>query len=140
MPARPKALVLDTWAVIAFYGEEPAGEDVARIIAEANERGTPIWMSVVNAGEVWYIIARRTSAAEADATIEELRSLGIKFDDAEWKITRQAATFKSKHAMSYADAFAAALALQKNAHLVTGDREFKQVAGPVKIHWLASRP
>lgn len=52
------------------------------------------------------------------------------------KISRQAAVFKSKHKMSYADGFAVALALQKNAHLVTGDREFKQVENELKILWL----
>jgi ribonuclease VapC len=139
MPAKPKALVFDSWAIVAFYEEEPAGAEVAEMIADANEQGAPIWMSVVNAGEVWYIIARRTSAVEADETIDELRALGIKFDDVEWKITRQAAAFKSKHTLSYADAFAAALALQKNAHLVTGDPEFKQVAGQVKIRWLRGK-
>jgi predicted nucleic acid-binding protein len=40
--------------------------------------------------------------------------------------------------MSYADCFAAALAKIKNAELVTGDREFKQLARDVKIHWLHS--
>ena len=140
MPAKPKALVFDSWAIIAFYEDEPAGKQVAEIIAEANERGTPLWMSVVNAGEVWYIIARRTSEAEADATIAELQSLGIQFDSAEWKISRQAALFKSKHTMSYADAFAAALAVQKNAHLVTGDREFKQVEKEVDLLWLEKKP
>jgi len=136
MVAKPKALVLDTWAIIAFYEGEPAGEHVAGLIADANENATPLWMSVVNAGEVWYIIARKTSPAEADTTISELHNFGVQFDDAEWKITRQAAVFKSKHKMSYADAFAAALAVQKNAHLVTGDKEFKQVENEVKILWL----
>lgn len=139
MPAKPKALVLDTWAIIAYYEDEAAGEQVAHLIAEANENATPMWMSVVNAGEVWYVIARRTSSAEADTAIGELHKLGIQFDNAEWKISRQAAVFKSKHKMSYADAFAAALALQKNAHLVTGDKEFQQLEGEVKILWLKER-
>jgi predicted nucleic acid-binding protein len=136
MPAKPKALVFDSWAILAFYEDEPAGKQVAELIAEANERETPLWMSVINAGEVWYIIARRTSEAEADSTIAELQSLGIQFDNAEWRISRQAALFKSKHTMSYADAFAAALALQKNAHLVTGDKEFKNMEGVLKILWI----
>jgi len=140
MPVKQKALVFDSWAIIAFYEEESVGEEVAEIIAEENERGTPMWMSIVNAGEVWYVIARRTSPVEADETIEELRSVGIKFDNVEWEITRQAAVLKSKHTMSYADAFAAALALQKNAHLVTGDPEFKSVEGVVKIRWLRVKP
>jgi hypothetical protein len=33
-------------------------------------------MSVVNAGEVWYIIARRTSEADADRSMRELKQLG----------------------------------------------------------------
>lgn len=136
MASKPKVLVLDTWAIIAYYEDEPAGEHVAHLIAEANDNATPLWMSVINAGEVWYVIARRTSPADADATINELHKLGIQFDNAEWKISRQAAVFKSKHKMSYADAFAAALALQKNAHLVTGDKEFKQVEGDLKILWV----
>ncbi|MBI3194615.1 MAG: type II toxin-antitoxin system VapC family toxin [Ignavibacteriae bacterium] len=136
MPAKPKAYVLDSWAIIAYYEDEPAGEKVANLLVDANEHAIPLWMSVVNAGEVWYTIARRTSSAEADATINELHKLGIQFDNAEWKITRQAAVFKSKHKMSYADAFSAALALQKNAHLITGDKEFKEVEDDVKIHWL----
>ena len=44
--------------------------------------------------------------------------------------------FKSKYKMSYADAIAAALALHRNGHLVTGDREFKHVENDVKIVWL----
>ena len=34
------------------------------------------------------------------------------------------------------DAFAAALARQKKATLFTGDRDFKQVEGEIKIGWL----
>jgi len=134
--AKPRALVLDTWAVIAYFEDEPGGKHVAQLIAEANENATPLWMSVVNAGEVWYVIARKTSVADADAAINDLRKLGIQFDNAEWKISRQAAQFKSKHKMSYADAFAAALALQKNAHLVTGDEEFQPLEGDIKMLWL----
>ena len=139
MATKPRAYVLDTWAVIAYYEDEPASKQVAEIIADANEHGIPLWMSVVNAGEVWYVIAREISPAEADHAIEDLRSLGIQLDNAEWKLSRHAAVFKSKHKMSYADAFAAALAVQKNAHLVTGNKEFKQVESDVKIVWLAHK-
>ena len=38
--------------------------------------------------------------------------------------------------MSYADCFAAALAKINNAELITGDREFKEVEGEVKVVWL----
>jgi predicted nucleic acid-binding protein len=38
--------------------------------------------------------------------------------------------------MSFADCFAAALAKQKKALLLTGDPEFKQVETQVTIDWL----
>jgi len=93
-------------------------------------------MSVVNAGEVWYIIARRTSEADADRSIRELKQLGIEMVDADWDIAHDAGRFKAKHKMSFADCFAAALAKQRKAHLVTGDQEFKQVETDVIINWL----
>jgi predicted nucleic acid-binding protein len=38
--------------------------------------------------------------------------------------------------MSLADAFAAALARETKAELVTGDPEFKPLEKEIKIHWL----
>ena len=51
-------------------------------------------------------------------------------------LTLQAARYKAFHRISYADAFAAALARIRQAHLVTGDREFKHVEREVKITWI----
>ena len=136
MARKPKAIVLDSWSVIAYLEDEPAGQRVADLIAEAHEDGTPIRMTVVNAGEVWYILAREASIADADQSIAELRGLGVEFVEADWKLTRAAASFKAKHKLSYADCFAAALAKEKKADLVTGDPKFKQVEGELKIQWV----
>jgi predicted nucleic acid-binding protein len=131
-----RALVLDTWAVLAFLQDEPAGAQVENLLAVSRQNGETLWMSVVNAGEVWYILARESSSAEADQSILELRRIGIHFVDADWSLTKTAAGIKAAYPMSYADAFAAALALQKDAILVTGDKEFKQVEPKIQIHWL----
>ena len=40
--------------------------------------------------------------------------------------------------MSYADSFAAALAKENRAELLTRDKEFEQVEGEIKIAWLRS--
>src|SRR2546425_11015704 len=136
MPRKPKAIVLDSWAVIAYLEGEAAAEKVADYIADAHENKIPLFISVVNAGEVWYIIARETSVSDADRSITELKQLGIEFVDADWTLAHEAAGFKSKHKMSFADCFAAALAKQKKAHLVTGDKEFKEVEEDISISWL----
>ncbi|MBA3356015.1 MAG: type II toxin-antitoxin system VapC family toxin [Pyrinomonadaceae bacterium] len=136
MPRKPKTIVLDSWAIMSYLQGEPSAEKVADTIADAHEDNVPLLMSVVNAGEVWYIIARRTSEADADRSIRELKQLGIELVDAGWEIAQEAGRFKAKHKMSFADCFAAALAKQRKAHLVTGDQEFKQVEADVIINWL----
>lgn len=136
MAHKPTALVLDTWAVIAYLEDEPAGQQIAELITAAHDESTPIYMSVVNLGEVWYIIAREVSEEEANQSIKELHDLLIVFEDANWSIAQEAARFKSKQRMSYADCYAAALAKLKKADLVTGDKEFKSVEDQVNILWV----
>jgi predicted nucleic acid-binding protein len=136
MARKPRAIVLDSWAIMSYLGGEPSAEKVADIMADAHDEHIPLFMTVVNAGEVWYILAREVSVVEADSSIRQLRQLGISFVDADWDLAHQAAGFKSKHKMSFADCFAAALAKDKKAHLITGDKEFAQVEGEISIAWL----
>ncbi len=136
MRKKPKAIVFDSWAVIAYLEDESAGERVADIIADAHEQNIPLLMTVVNAGEVWYIIAREASVGDADASIKQVREIGVELVDADWELAKSAAYFKSKNKMSFADGFAAALAQKVKAHLATGDREFKQVEREITITWL----
>jgi len=136
MAKKAKAYVLDTWAVIAYLEDEPSGEQVEDLIATAHEEQIPLYMSVINLGEVWYTFAREISEEEANASVKTLRDLRIQFEDADWELTQEAARFKSQHKMSYADAFAAALAKIKKADLVTGDNEFKPLDGEIKISWV----
>ncbi len=136
MARKPKALVFDSWAVLAYLGDEASSQEVADLIAGAHENRTPMYMSCMNAGEVWYILAREISETEADKAVADLARLGIELVDAHWPLTRIAAGFKARHRMSYADCFAAALAKDRKADLVTGDKEFKQVDGEVSIRWL----
>ena len=136
MPRKPKALVLDSWAVLAYLGDEASGQEVADLITSAHENRIPMYMSIINAGEVWYILARKISETQADKAVTDLTNLGIELVNADWLLTRGAGTFKAHHRMSYADCFAAALARGRKCELVTGDKEFKQVEKEVSIRWL----
>ena len=136
MARKPRAVVFDSWAIMAYLEGETSAERVADIMADAHEEDVPLLMSVVNAGEVWYILAREVSVAEADRSLHQLKQLGIKLVDADWDLAHEAAGFKSKHKMSFADCFAAALARQKNANLITGDQEFRQVQKEISLTWL----
>src|SRR2546426_4158230 len=102
MSRKAKAIVVDSWALMAYLEDESAAEQVANIIADAHEDEIPLFMSIVNAGEIWYIIAREASEADANQSIAELRQLRIQFIDADWNLAQGAASFKSKKKMSYA--------------------------------------
>lgn len=136
MPRKSKALVLDSWAALAYLGGEASSQAIADLIASAHDDRIPMYMSTVNAGEVWYILAREITEARADEAVADLTGLGVELIDADWPLTRTAATFKARYKMSYADCFAAALAKDRKSDLVTGDKEFKQVDGEVGIRWL----
>lgn len=128
--------VLDSYALMAFFEDEPGADLVRELILKAEENKVNLLISVVNLGEVWYSIARTNSPEVADQYIGEIRGMAIEILDTDWTLTRQAAAFKSGGNISYADCFAAALAKLKKAELVTGDREFKSLEGEIKIAWI----
>jgi ribonuclease VapC len=136
MSRKPKAYVLDTWTIIAYLQDEPAAEKIVSLIADAHEQEIPLYMSVVNVCEVWYILAHEVSESDANSSVNDLRQLGIHFQDTNWESAQEAARFKVKGKMSLGDCFAAALAKELKADLVTGDADFKQVEGQVRVYWL----
>jgi len=128
--------VLDSYALMAFFEDEPGADFVRGLIHKAVESDTNLLMSVVNLGEVWYSIARTNSPETADQYVHEIKGMGIEIIDADWTLTRQAAAFKVKGNISYGDCFAAALAKLRKAELVTGDKEFKVLQNEIKISWI----
>ena len=128
--------VLDSYALMAFFEDEPGADFVRGLIHKAVESDTNLLISVVNLGEVWYSIAHIDSPETADQYVHEIKGLGIEVVDIDWTLTRQAAAFKASGNISYADCFAAALAKNRKAELVTGDKEFKVLEGEIKISWL----
>ncbi len=132
------AKVLDSWALIAFFEDEPAAEAVEELLARASQDNQSLYLSVVNWGEVYYNTMREVSQQAAEARVAEIAALPIEIIGVseDLKIARQAAIYKATHKISYADAFTAALAKEKKAELVTGDPEFKPLEKELKINWL----
>jgi predicted nucleic acid-binding protein len=130
--------VLDSWALIAFFEDEPAAEAVEKLLALAVAEKHKLLLSVVNWGELYYNTMREVSQEAAEQTVREIAALPIEIvgvrDDLQ--LAKQAAIYKATHKMAYADCFAAALAKERKAELVTGDLEFKSLEKEIKINWL----
>jgi ribonuclease VapC len=131
-----KNLVLDSYALLAFFQNEKGSDAVRELISSAERGDANLSMCVINLGEVWYTVARDHSQDVADRYERIIRGMAIDIVDVDWKLTRQAAEYKENGGMSYADCFAAALAKFRNAELVTGDKEFKMIEGEIQISWL----
>ena len=132
----PAAQVLDSHALLALLRDEPGGEAVAQILERAGARDQPVHMTEVNYAEVQYMIRRKDGEAAWATIAGELKAAPIEFHPADRRLADTAADFKARFKMSLADAFAAALAKEKKAELVTGDPEFKALEKEMKINWL----
>ncbi|HUO17089.1 MAG TPA: type II toxin-antitoxin system VapC family toxin [Verrucomicrobiae bacterium] len=120
--------VLDANAVIAFFeGRQPAAGRVRKLLAEADRSNLPLWMSAVNWGEVYYIEWRRYGEAKAQQAEVNLHRLPIVVIAADLERATRAATLKQRHNLGYADSFAAELAIERAASLVTADPEFSRL-------------
>jgi len=128
--------VLDSYSIIAFLENESGAETVAGMIKEARDKERPLLLSVVNWGEVYYILLREAGREIADKAAQTLDTLPIEVIDADRELTLAAATYKANRKMSYADCYTAALAKTKKADLVTGDKEFKEVEKDIKVIWI----
>lgn len=131
---KSEAYILDAYALLAFLEAEDGGEIVRDLLATPGNR---FYISAVNLGEVYYIVLRERGG-EAAARVEgELKlAPNIRIEAANWERAKMAAKLKARGGISYADCFAAALAMEKNAPLLTGDPEFEQVSDAVQVIWL----
>ncbi len=93
-------------------------------------------MTEVNYAEVGHTIRRKDGDAAWAEAARILEALPIEFHPATRALADFAADFKARFKLSLADAFAAALAKEKKAELVTGDPEFKALEKEIKVTWL----
>jgi predicted nucleic acid-binding protein len=129
--------VLDSWALIALFNEEPAADDVEKLLHAATAGRHTLLMHVINWGEIYYTTMRRGGESAAKSIAADIGQMPISIVElANFEIVRQAAIFKAKKKLSYADCFAAALAKIRRAEFVTGDAEFRTMEGELKIGWL----
>jgi ribonuclease VapC len=95
-------------------------------------------LSVVNLGEVVYIVERERGLPKAQETLARIDELPIDVVSVDRTLTLAAAHLKMDCPIAYADCFAAALSQIKNATLVTGNPEFGKLKPDcnVQIEWL----
>ena len=128
-----KDYVLDANAVLRYFkmGNAGDGDRVLDLFLQAQRNQARLSISVVNLGEVFYILLRNVGEQRAVDYIRVLKH-GVTIVEADVSGTMQAATLKHRYKLGYADSFAAALALATKATLVSADPNFENVGKSLK--------
>jgi predicted nucleic acid-binding protein len=133
--ARRGGFVLDSHALLAYFEGEASGALVRTLIQEAEQRRIRLYVSLINWGEVFYIVRREKGEMAAHEVVARLDILPITLRNVDRRLVQAAAILKAAHPIAYADAFAAATANLLNVPVVTGDPEFRRLQPQTEVLW-----
>lgn len=131
-----KIYVLDASALFVFLQKKPSAPKVGDLFKDALRGRAEVLMSAVNCGEVYGAILREHGPDRATSAIGAIHPLPIQLMDATFQRAMHASDIKFRHKLYYVDSFAAALALEFKATLVTSDSDFRSAGNTISILWL----
>jgi uncharacterized protein len=131
-----KSYVLDANAVLDFVEDNVGAERMEQLIEEAAHRGTPLLMSVLNWGEVFYHVWQQRGEEKARQTMGNLSRLPLDLVPVDLPQVLKAGEIKAVHKIPYVDCIAAGLAELRQAVLVTSDRDFEKLGRRIPILWI----
>jgi predicted nucleic acid-binding protein len=131
-----KSYVFDASALFVFLQRKPGASKVNELLKEAMRGHAQVLMSAVNYGEVYGTILRSHGPEQALTSMHAVNPLPIEVVDVSPQRAFRAADIKVKFKLYYVDSFAAALAIEHKAALVTGDSDFRKLGHNVSLIWL----
>lgn len=131
-----KKIVIDSFAMIAFFEKENGSEAVREVLYDLIQRKLAGFMSVINWGEIYYTVLREQGQKQAGKILDQMKKYPFSIVEADKPLTYEAARLKGLYKIAYADCFAAALSVKLKAPLLTGDPEFKKLTNITTIQWI----
>lgn len=132
-----QSFVLDANALLHFLMNAPGANRVESLVREAHHLNTRLLVSVANLGEVFYASWQKHGEQAARETIATLSLLPIDVVPVDLAQALKAGELKAVHKIPYVDSLAAALAVLRDATLVTSDRDFEKLGRHFRILWIA---
>jgi ribonuclease VapC len=134
--AKSAVYVLDAFAFMAYFENEPGAERVEQILQDARDGKARAFISIINLGEVIYNTERKHGLNKAQDTLALIQDMPIEVLPADDQTVFAAAHIKANHTVSYADAFVIVAAQKLDGIIMTGDPEFQNIAELAQIEWL----
>ena len=114
-------LVFDTYAILTLFRGGPGSENVLRHLRGlATDPAAQGYISALAVGEIYGATLRKKNERAATLVLEDLTSFPLRIADADYETALEAARLRAQNLLTTTDAYTVALALQKEATLVTG--------------------
>lgn len=122
-------LVLDTGIAIAFANSEKdkSLESIEKIFELTKTRRLRVFISSITVSEIYAFFHRRREPKKAVEICALLEEIGVTTINLDKELAKKGGIFKSKYAMSFADAIILATCADLKAYLITYDKEFNPV-------------
>ena len=133
--------VLDSFALLAYLAGEVGMAKVRTALEGAAVGRHRVYLSLINLGEVLYVVERARGRTEALLSLAAVDQLPLHVLPVTRATALAAAHVKARFPLAYADAFAVIAARDHSATIMTGDPEFGPVveAGLITVDWLSRR-
>ena len=128
--------IFDSHALLKFFQKEKGYEKVVHLLEDIRKTGAVKYINAVNLGEIIYSTKKEFGDQKKLEVLANIERLNFTILPIPNSLIFQAAEYKAQYALSYADCFALASAVEHKATLVTGDPEFKKVEHLVGIVWI----
>lgn len=121
--------VFDAYAVLCWMQEEPGSTYIDHLMEEAEKGALEIHISAINVGEIFYRLIKSGNGKDAASFLLDFKKKAFPWRVVPATNTRiwEAAKLKGHYRISYADAFALALANETGGEIVTRDPEIVEV-------------
>lgn len=128
-----KKYIYDACALMAYFQAEAGASSIEKLLYQAKKKEISIYLSLMQWGEILYLVERSFGKNEKEKMKETLYALPIILSPVTSDSIAQASHYKSIGGLSYADCFVLALAKTHNGIIVTKDPEFKKFADDFEI-------
>jgi len=133
---RKGPFIFDSHALLKFFQKEKGYENVTQLLEEIRKTRGAKYINAINLGEIIYSTKREFGDQKKLEVLANIERLNFAILPVPNNLIFQAAEYKAQYALSYADCFALASAVEHKATLVTGDPEFKKIEHLVDIVWI----
>lgn len=120
-----KRFLLDTSALLTLRDDEPGADRVAALLRGSDESCFACFMTRM---EILYRVWKDEGELAGKLALQQCLALPLRWIDLSDQLLRRAAEIKALNALSLADAWIAAAAIEQDAVLVHKDPEFKTLA------------